>query len=118
MNLQTTNPEDPKHTFSLARKAKDFGKPARDRQFYKAHPVRSHKYMVSEGGLRVPFLVSGPGIPAGVSSRQPVVGWDILPTVLDMAGARDHIPGHVEGGSLVAHCQSGGKGQKKKAKQK
>ncbi len=93
---------------------RDFWKSAMERRFYKAHPIRSHKYMVSEGGLRVPFLVSGPGIPAGVSSREPVVGWDILPTVLGMAGARDMVPEHVEGGSLLAHCQSGGKGKVKR----
>jgi arylsulfatase A-like enzyme len=88
---------------------KDSGKPVSERKFYKGHPLRSHKYMISEGGLRVPFIVRGPGIPAGTSSREPVVGWDIMPTVLDMAGAADQIPAHVEGGSLLSHCTSGGK---------
>lgn len=88
---------------------RDGGKPVKERQFYKAHPIRSHKYMISEGGLRVPFIVSGPGIPAGVSTREPVVGWDIMPTVLEMVGAKAQIPDAVEGGSLLAHCNSGGK---------
>jgi arylsulfatase A len=65
--------------------------------------------MVSEGGLRVPFLVRGPGIPAGAFSREPVVGWDIFPTVLDMAGAANQVPEGVEGGSLLPLCKSGGK---------
>lgn len=88
---------------------RDKGKPVESRDFYKSYPLRSHKYVISEGGIRVPFIIRGPGIPAGVSSREPVVGWDILPTVLDMAGARDQIPQAVEGGSLLPLCTSGGK---------
>lgn len=85
--------------------------PVSERDFYKSYPLRSHKYVISEGGIRVPFIVSGPGIPAGVSSRVPVVGWDIMPTVLDMAGASAQIPETVEGGSLLPLCASGGKAQ-------
>ncbi|MEM7316439.1 MAG: sulfatase-like hydrolase/transferase, partial [Planctomycetota bacterium] len=88
----------------------DQWKPAEKRTFHKAHPLLSHKYMISEGGLRVPFIISGPGVPAGVTSREPVVGWDIMPTVLDMAGAGKQIPKEVEGGSLLKLCQNGGKG--------
>jgi arylsulfatase A len=68
-----------------------------------------YKYLISEGGLRVPFIVRGPGIPAGATSREAVVGWDLLPTILDMAGAKSEIPVEVEGGSLLELCQSGGK---------
>jgi len=89
---------------------KDMWKPVEHRTFHKAHPLLSHKYMISEGGLRVPFIVSGPGIPANVSSRVPVVGWDIMPTVLDMAGAASQVPNHVEGGSLLSLCRSGDTG--------
>lgn len=85
--------------------------PVSERDFYKSYPLRSHKYVINEGGIRVPFIVSGPGIPAGVSSRVPVVGWDIFPTVLDMAGASDHIPNAVEGGSLLQLCVSGGEAE-------
>lgn len=89
----------------------DFWKPIGQRTFHKAYPLLSHKYMISEGGLRVPFSVSGPGIPSGKTSRVPVVGWDILPTVLDMAGAASFIPDGVEGGSLLPLCQNGGAGR-------
>lgn len=90
---------------------KDLGKPVAKRSFYKGYPLVSHKYMISEGGLRVPFLVRGPGIPAGAFSREPVVGWDIFPTVLDMAGAAGQVPEGVEGESLLPLCKSGGKGK-------
>jgi arylsulfatase A len=93
---------------------KDSNKPVVERGFYKAYPLRSHKYTISEGGLRVPFIVRGPYIPAGTSSRAPVVGWDIFPTILDMAGASAVIPSEVEGGSLLALCKNGGTGKVKR----
>ncbi|MBF0199444.1 MAG: sulfatase-like hydrolase/transferase [Planctomycetes bacterium] len=80
-----------------------------ERKFYKAYPQRSHKYTVSEGGIRVPFIVRGPGIPAGVHSEDHVVGTDIFPTILDFVGSADSIPESVEGTSLVKHLRSGGK---------
>ncbi|MEX0324238.1 MAG: sulfatase-like hydrolase/transferase [Puniceicoccaceae bacterium] len=87
----------------------DFGKPVHNRDFYKAYPQRSHKYHVSEGGIRVPFIIQGPGIPAGTHSPEPVVGTDILPTVLDLAGGKRLVPKDVEGGSIAWHAKSGGK---------
>ena len=88
---------------------KDFGKPIHERGFYKAYPQRSHKYHVSEGGIRVPFIVRGPGIPENTHSSVPIVGTDIFPTVMDILGGLDKVPGKVEGASLLAHLQSGGR---------
>ena len=86
----------------------DVGKPVRERTFGKAHPLLSHKYMLNEGGIRVPFIVRGPGIPAGVASRTPVSGTDIFPTILDIVGHGDKTPKVVEGGSLLPLLRSGG----------
>jgi arylsulfatase A-like enzyme len=88
---------------------RDFGKPVHERGYYKAYPQRSHKYHVSEGGIRVPFIVRGPGIPAGTHSPVPVVGTDIFATVMDLAGGTGHVPARVESASLTAHLKSGGK---------
>jgi len=88
---------------------RDLGKPIHQRGYYKAFPQRSHKYTVSEGGIRVPFIVRGPGIPAGTHSPAPVVGTDIFATVMYIAGGTDQIPARVEGVSLTAHMKSGGK---------
>jgi len=87
---------------------RDFKKPVHERGYYKAFPQRSHKYHVSEGGIRVPFIVRGPGIPPNTHSPVPVVGTDIFATVMDLAGGREQIPTRVEGASLLAHLQSGG----------
>ncbi|MHC4995299.1 MAG: sulfatase-like hydrolase/transferase [Planctomycetota bacterium] len=95
---------------------KDFPFAVHERGFYKAYPQRSHKYHVSEGGIRVPLIVRGPGIPANTHSAQPVVGTDILPTVLHMAqpatskpNTSPEIPPTVEGANLLPHLQTGGR---------
>lgn len=50
-------------------------------------PYRGGKASPYEGGIRVPFVASWPGvIPAGSQSDQPSLDADILPTVLDAAG--------------------------------
>ncbi|MGJ8671806.1 sulfatase [Rubritalea sp.] len=51
-------------------------------------PLDLGKTSVKEGGVRVPFIVAGPGIPAGVETDVLVNGLDIYPTVLSMAGAK------------------------------
>ncbi len=88
---------------------RDLGKPIPERGYYKAFPQRSHKYTVSEGGIRVPFIVRGPGIPAGAHSPDPVVGTDIFATVMNIVGGTDQTPARVEGAILTAHLKSGGK---------
>jgi arylsulfatase len=40
-----------------------------------------------EGGIRVPFLVRGPGIKAGSISETAAMHIDLLPTLCDIAGA-------------------------------
>ncbi|MFZ9916168.1 MAG: sulfatase-like hydrolase/transferase, partial [Phycisphaerales bacterium] len=57
----------------------------------KAHghnaPLRSGKGSAYEGGLRVPLVVSGPGIAHRETPEDaPVVGTDLYPTVLSFAG--------------------------------
>lgn len=86
----------------------DHWKPVRERTFHKAYPLLSHKYMINEGGLRVPLIIRGPGIPAGSHSRIPVVGYDFFPTLMDLVGALDQLPGSVEGGSLLPLLKSAG----------
>lgn len=87
----------------------DFGKPVQKRGYYKAYPQRSHKYHVSEGGIRVPFIIRGPGIQANTHSSALVVGTDVFVTVMDLAGGPERMPIRVEGASLVDHVKSGGK---------
>lgn len=51
-------------------------------------PLRGFKGSLYEGGIRTPLLVSWPGEFSGPRSvKTPVISLDILPTVLDAAGA-------------------------------
>ena len=61
-----------------------------------------------EGGIRVPLIVAGPGVRAGEYCNVPVVSYDILPTVLDLAVAGTAAPTGVEGGSWRSVLTSGG----------
>jgi len=62
-------------------------------------PLHGWKASVWEGGIRVPMMVVGPGVKAGAISRTPVVGYDIFPTICELAGVTTW-PKTVEGGSL------------------
>ena len=52
-------------------------------------PLRGAKGMLYEGGIRVPMIVHWPGkTTAGTKFDQPVIGVDLLPTILEMANAK------------------------------
>lgn len=71
------------------------------------HPLRGGKYSHDEGGLRVPLIVAGPGIAPGGRSDQPVIAWDLLPTIADLAGDGSAVAPAVEGGSLRPLLEGG-----------
>ena len=65
-------------------------------------PIRGWKATAWEGGVRVPFIVTGPDISHNIISREPVVGYDILPTICELAGMDSStLPSVVEGGSIA-----------------
>lgn len=49
-------------------------------------PFNLYKFYSSEGGLRVPLVIAGPGIAASGISDAPVHVADLVPTLLDAAG--------------------------------
>ncbi len=51
-------------------------------------PLRGGKLEVYEGGLRIPFIIQGPGIEAGSVCETPINLIDMFPTYLAMAGAK------------------------------
>ncbi len=50
-------------------------------------PLRGGKSSIYEGGIRIPFLVMGPGVKPGSSSDTPVNLIDLFPTFMAIAGA-------------------------------
>ena len=65
-------------------------------------PLRSYKGHLLEGGIRVPWIVSWPGVtkPGSVSS-EPVISTDFYPTVLDTLGVMLRPEQHRDGVSLA-----------------
>ncbi|MFT5153692.1 MAG: arylsulfatase A, partial [Planctomycetota bacterium] len=51
-------------------------------------PLRNGKFWLYEGGLRVPMIVSGPGIARGAYSRNVVSQTDLYPTFVELAGGK------------------------------
>jgi arylsulfatase A-like enzyme len=52
------------------------------------HRVPGDKYLPYEESIRVPFILRGPGVPAGRVVRGQVANVDFAPTLVDAAGAR------------------------------
>lgn len=51
------------------------------------HRIRIGKEYAYDPSIRVPMMISGPGIPKGQVRRQPAANIDLSPTILDLAGA-------------------------------
>lgn len=68
------------------------------------HRFPSGKDAPYEESIRVPLLVRGPGVPAGVTLPHDVSNVDIAPTLADLAQAQ--APGFVDGRSLVPLLQA------------
>lgn len=66
------------------------------------HPLSGAKHHLYEGGIRVPFLVRGPGIEAGSVCHVPVAGYDFLATFQDLAGGKaESLTSEVDGVSIA-----------------
>lgn len=64
-------------------------------------PLRDKKGTLYEGGIRVPHIVRWPGVvEAGSLSATPVISYDLLPTLLAVAGCLDQLPKGIEGQDL------------------
>ena len=63
-------------------------------------PLSRGKWDATEGGIRVPFIVTGPGIEKNVESKSVISFSDILPTIIDLAGKKIKDDKFLDGGSL------------------
>ncbi len=71
-------------------------------------PLRSGKGSAYEGGLRVPFVVAGPGIPHEAAPRTaPIIGTDLYPTILALAGASVPADRAIDGVDLSNYWRGG-----------
>lgn len=74
------------------------------------YPLRGGKWTLYEGGIRVPFMVIGPGIKPGIQCDVPVTGWDLLPTLCDLAGNSKPLSGDLDGTSIRPLLEHGNEG--------
>ena len=79
------------------------------------YPLRGAKQWLYEGGIRVPFIARGPGIQANSWCHQPVAQYDLLPTMVDLAGGTFPLAEELDGGSLREVLENAGKGGIKRA---
>lgn len=64
-------------------------------------PLRGSKGMLYEGGIRVPLIIAGRGVSRiGEAEDIPVIGTDIFPTIVDIAGLTKQVDVMLDGRSL------------------
>jgi len=66
-----------------------------------AGPFRDGKMSTYEGGHRVPFLIRGPGIPAGTVSDGLITAMDVLPTLAEIIGEPLPTQNKIDGVSVL-----------------
>jgi len=73
-------------------------------------PLRSGKGSLYEGGVRVPFIFRWPTmIPAGQTCDHPIIGVDLFPTFVQLAGGSLPKDYPLDGVNLVPTLKDGGK---------
>ncbi len=89
----------------------DHGSPGRN------PPLVGGKGTISEGGLRVPFIIRGPGIKPGACCHVRATDVDLFPTLAELAHAGPPMPNGLEGGSLVSILNGAGSGDVKRPRE-
>ena len=68
-------------------------------------PLHAAKWWAWDGGLRVPMIVSGPGIKANSTFTGNVVNYDFLPTFFEWAGGDSKKLKNIDGISLAGYME-------------
>lgn len=93
------------------------GHPEREKQFFpdgtygSTAGLRGGKQSTFEGGVRVPAIAAGPGIPAGRVEKNPAIIMDLLPTFAAFASAKPPADRPLDGEDLSATLR--GQGQRR-----
>ena len=64
-------------------------------------PLRDGKKSVYEGGLRIPFIIQGPGIKAASENNTPINLLDMLPTYMAMSGTQSERKLDIDGCNVL-----------------
>lgn len=63
--------------------------------------LRGSKWSLWEGGIRVPFMIMGPGIEAKSRCSENIIGYDMLPTIYELAGGNTEDMQKIDGESIA-----------------
>ncbi len=77
-------------------------------------PLSRGKWDAMEGGIRVPFVIAGPKIKAGIESKTAITFSDLLPTIVGLAGYKMPLKLEIDGGSFKNILVNNGKGNVKR----
>ena len=66
-------------------------------------PLRGGKQRSYEGGVRIPFLIMGPNVPAGTICDTPINLVDLFPTFMTIAGLKKRPALELDGCDILAH---------------
>lgn len=64
-------------------------------------PLSLGKTFITEGGIRVPFFIMGPDITSGSYNNEPIVAYDLFPTIAELTGSSVALPANLDGQSIV-----------------
>ncbi len=64
-------------------------------------PLLGGKVKLTEGGIRVPFIIKGPNIPANTYNETPIVGYDLFPTFAALTGSSVALPTDLDGTNIT-----------------
>ena len=64
-------------------------------------PLKGGKQNTWEGGIRIPFIVIGPGVPAGTTDDTPINLIDLFPTFMTMGGLKPEPSLKLEGADIL-----------------
>ena len=79
------------------------------------YPLSRGKWDATEGGIRIPFIISGPNIEPNSFSNTPISLADVLPTIADLAGHSDRrLMKTIDGGSIKKVLFNSGNGKVKR----
>ena len=70
------------------------------------YPLDKGKINAKEGGVRVPLIITGPGLKAGAESNAMINGLDFYPTILSWTGTSKPATQHLDGLDLAPFLKS------------
>ncbi len=86
----------------------------------KSKALSGGKGSVWEGGIRVPFIIRGPGVKPNSWCHESIVGYDMYPTFCEVAGVKKlsaATKSNLEGGSILPLLKNAGQGKVKRPRE-